>query len=133
MSFDLVRQVVETKFKADWGTRTAVDFGPNSNYVPLAGADWVRITTISLDNANAELGNHMTRQVGVIVVNIFVPKNTGEKAALDHATAVRDIFQNVYLADGLRTLATDVRAVGTQDKLWYQINAETEYRYDVFF
>ena len=132
MSMELLRQAFSTKMVADWaGTDIErVQFGDNDSPFSTEDGSWVRLTFSVFDNENAELGKTFQRANGIIDVQCFTEKNSGEKEAMILADAVAAVFQNKNF-DGVSCYVVSVTKPGV-DGDSYQINARARFKYDVF-
>ena len=86
--------------------------------------------TIEFITNNAQVGGDMQRSIGEILVQCFVPINTGEKQLNVMCDAARTIFQNQNFG-GVSCFATSINRIGATGN-WYQFNASTAFQYDVF-
>jgi len=130
---DALRISVETQFADNW-TATDItdetDFGDNNRFTPPQDSEWVRVITSILSTQNAEVGKDFQRSIGIITVECYAPINTGEKALNDLIDSVKTIFQNKSFG-GVECFATTPVRIGERGN-WYQINAKTDFKYDVF-
>jgi len=132
MSFEVLRQSVESQFVSNWTDTTLdkVDHGDNHDFTPPQNSEWVRIVTNVIGSENAQLGDDFQRITGIITVQCFVPSGTGEKAINSLVDSVKAIFQNKNFG-GVRCFTTTPLRIGSVGN-WYQINAKTDFQYDVF-
>jgi len=131
MSFETLRLSVETQFNSSWtGTASSVDHGGNHDFTPPDGTPWVRLTTNVIGNENAQIGADFQRATGVITVQCFVKKDTGEKVLNEMIDEVSGIFQNKNFG-GVRCFTTTPIRIGEIES-WYQVNAKTDFHFDVF-
>lgn len=132
MSFEALRKAVADKFIAEWTATeiTKVDFGGNQEFTPPVNGVWVRLNINPFLTENAEIGDNFQRTEGLIVVQCFAVKNTGEKELFELVDAATLLFQNQNF-DSVRCYATSAIRVGESGN-WYQFNASTVFQYDVF-
>jgi hypothetical protein len=132
MSFETLRKAVEDQFIANWtGTALSnVDHGDNQDFDPPITDKWVRLITNVISNENAEVGANFQRAIGIITVQCFAPVNNGERDLLLFVDEVSSIFQNKKFG-GVSCFTTMPVRLGDTGN-WYQINAKTDFQYDVF-
>jgi hypothetical protein len=68
------------------------------------------------------------RQLGVIVIQIFVPSDNGTKDANDIASELCTIFRNKQF-DGVTCYSPGINDIGDVEG-WYQINVNCDFHYD---
>ena len=129
MSFDTLRKAVIDQFDASW-SGSQVSRGGNDDFDPPSSGTWVRIQVVPFGSENADVGGTLHRTIGEIVVQCFAPAKSGEKALLDMVDEVTSIFQNKTF-NGVECFATSLVRVGASGD-WYQFNANTEFKYDVY-
>jgi hypothetical protein len=70
------------------------------------------------------------RWTGLIIVQIFVPEDTGTQAARGYADAIADVFRRQEFSAGasglIRCRTPRIEPAGTRDG-WYQLNVVTPY------
>ena len=130
MSFAAERQAIESRFASAWASATPVKY-ENALFEPPTNAPWVALHILQADAQPGSLKSstqlHLHR--GVIVVQVFVPEESGTAAALTLADNVAAIFRSVEFAAGSGPIACfspTLRKVGPQDG-WFQINVNAEY------
>lgn len=127
-----------TAFKAGWvltggAARTPVAW-PNVDFNPASSmAAWVRFNVVNGEAGLASIGvpgGNTRRHVGMIVVQVFVPLNTGAHIAREHADKVLDIFKN-YALSGIRCRPGYAVDVGTSEADgWHQMNVTIPFTRD---
>lgn len=141
-----VSAAIRTRFAAEWASRTPVSW-PNKSFDPSkVGGDpngaaaspypWVRLTILPATAgvvSSGGAGGRRFRESGLIVVQVFVPENTGDGVAEVLASAACDVFRAVE-ADGVRYAgpfgeAPRTRTIGNAGG-YYQINAECPFTAD---
>jgi len=93
--------------------------------------EWVRLTILTNDSQQAELGTKFTRQEGLISVQVFVKTGTGTQRARVLAESIRTIFHIVQF-DDITTRAGTMTVIGEQSGTadtdnFYQINLDFPY------
>lgn len=126
---EALRVSVTEHFLALWSGAN-VDVGGNHSYSPIDGENWVRLNIIPFRTSNVEVGTHFQRTTGEILVQCFVPINTGERAISLMDDEVINIFQNQNF-DNVSCFATSVLKIGASEN-WYQHNVATVFQCDVF-
>lgn len=94
-------------------------------------SEWVRLTILTNDSQQAELGTKFTRQEGIISVQIFVKTGTGTQRARVITESIRTIFHIVQFDDittraGSTTVVGEQTGTGDTDN-FYQINIDFPY------
>jgi hypothetical protein len=117
-------------------TQTQIEW-PNKAFTPPAKAAWLRVTLQSADAAQVELGADRVihRHPGIVLVQVFVPANWGDKTALDLGEAVAALFrrQRVEFVDGSIVFRTPaVRSIGV-DGAQFQVNVSIPFVRDWLF
>lgn len=93
--FEPVRVLVENRFKNGWSTRTAVKW-PNVVFAQPANTAWVALSIRWGESNQASIGpatRRLERHQGVVVIQVFVPKNSGEKALAEHLDFAGSLFR----------------------------------------
>tara|TARA_R110000782_G_scaffold39016_1_gene91015 strand:- start:333 stop:734 length:402 start_codon:yes stop_codon:yes gene_type:complete len=132
LSFDLLRKAISDQMVNNW-TATALNriaHGDNRTGLNANVSPWVRLSYQTYSNKNAELGNTFQRIRGVIMVQIFTPSNTGEKTASVIADDVMTVFQNKDFGS-VTTYAVKITKIGERGDE-FQLNAEVDFKYDIF-
>ncbi len=100
--FEITHRTVETFFKRAWLVAmpsTPITFG-NAPFAQPAG-EWVRLTVRFGTGVQASIGSHpLEKMPGVVFIQIFTPKNVGERRAKVLADAASTILRYVQLKDG---------------------------------
>lgn len=107
--WNTIHSLVETTFTTAWAEATPVAYGNAPFDKPENGA-FVRVTVLFSESENAALGGAV-RDNGVVVVQVFTPKNEGERNNLALAQQAREVFQNKTF-DKLSFYAGSVTQVG---------------------
>ena len=126
MSAELDRSTVGTLVQAFATANSLTIAWPNRDFQPPQKANWLRVTLRGVDGRQKEMGS--TRNIHsyshVLIVQVFVPANTGDLIARQLADGLADVFrgQAVSVTDGtVRFRAPTVTDVGNSGA-WYQMN-----------
>ena len=140
--FDAERATLETAvLGALKGDGDALPFQVFAEGRPLtglvAGKAWARMTVRPGSVGPAEIGPEMRRNAGVVILQIFLPKDTGTILALQTSDRLDALcFTSVDLPGGVGTIdfgCVSSVAVGTDAATGFlQINASLPYVRDVF-
>ena len=138
MSFEALRQKVEMGFLDGMPAnfpdalldQSNVDYGANRLFSPPLNDNWVRVVINPASTLNAEIGANFQRTRGVITVQCFAPIKEGENELNRLVDGVTRVFQNKKFGN-LECYATELRRIGVSEN-WYQFNAVTEFKFDVF-
>ena len=126
-----LRQEIEQFFIANFtGNIYSVDFGGNNEFTPPDKTKWYRVGVNTFETNNASVGKDHVRTNGIIQVQCFVPKNTGEKQVSEMCEEIAAIFQNKDFGS-VKCFATSSLRIGVSGN-WYQFNANTEFLSDKF-
>lgn len=129
---EAIRIAVTTRLLQNWsGDLNLVDVGANHKFEEPVDSAWIRLTIVPYLSENAEVGAHMQRTYGEIIVQCFVPLYSGEQDINLMCDEIRTIFQNQNF-DGMRCLATSTIKIGASGGNWYQQNASTRFEFDDF-
>src|SRR5881628_1431768 len=93
--FEPVRKLLEGAFSAGWSTRTPVRY-ENVSFTQPANAAWVGFYVRWGEGLPASVGPsgyRMERQTGVVLIQVFTPKNSGQKASMEHCDFAGSIFR----------------------------------------
>lgn len=94
MSLATARRDIEKRIQSNWAT-TPVVFD-NQPYAPRAGQAWVRVQIFEEDVNRINIGNPgYHRVVGIIILSIYVPVNTGTQTARQYADTLATLFRDV--------------------------------------
>lgn len=128
--FDECRQACSGLFATGWrmpdtSLRTRIEWPNGETMAPNGDEKWVRFTLQSGDARRISVGNPgRFRRIGRVIVQVFVPLNTGDGEAIRLADRVADIYrdQTITTASGaVRFAAPSLREIGVSD-MWYQVN-----------
>jgi hypothetical protein len=107
-----------------------ISHGDNRTGLDANVSPWVRLSYQTYTSNNAELGTTFQRVRGVILVQIFTSSNSGEKAASVISDDVITVFQNKDFG-GVTTYAVKITKIGESGDE-FQLNAEVDFKYDIF-
>lgn len=87
------QQDIETLFAAGWGAETPVAH-PNYGFDPAGKSEFVQLVILNGDAQQASLSSkdQLHRYSGLVQVEIYVEKNTGERRARELIQKAHDIF-----------------------------------------
>lgn len=126
MSFEALRESIETRFATQWGATTPVSY-TNLPFTPPSGS-WVRLAVLPGQGQTWGITGTAgyVRDTGVIAVQVFVSTDQGTKAAMDLVDLITPIFEHKRF-DGILTRTASVNVVGPSDG-WLQINVTIPFR-----
>lgn len=94
--FELIAQITETTMKVGWQAGAASTVAirwPNQPWKQPATGEWIAFRIIPGDGVQASLGQtKLSRQFGLVMVQVFTPKNSGTR----RATVLMDIVGNIF-------------------------------------
>jgi hypothetical protein len=122
MSFASERVDIETRFKLTW-TGTPIAWENVAFNAPNNSA-WVKLSVLN-GNSKYRIIGGLKRHSGLIVVQVFVPIDTGTSGARAFADSVISIFGDEKFSDVVCD-AGSIETIGTGD-LWHQINVTIPY------
>lgn len=130
MSYEAELEAIEGRMNTNW-TTTPIVF-ENVDYVPVDGTPYVELFVKSADAVRASLGpSALHRIVGVILVNIHVPKGTGTNLARTYGDTIAAIFRDQAFS-GVVCRAASVRSIGPVNE-WFVVSVTIPYyRNEVF-
>lgn len=137
--FEPTRKILETAFKAAWGSTTPIRFD-NVAFDQPANAPWVsfliRFGTSDQDSIGP-IGTRLERHFGAIIVQVFVPKDKGSAAVQVLSDQAGGIFRMKQLVDSVAGIEITTRTPQAGftgiDKELYQQNVNTPMQIDSFF
>jgi len=122
MSFSNERVAIESQFEEFWiDTPVAWE---NVTFDTPNNSAWVRLNILNGSSAYRAI-NGLKRHLGLIIVQIFVPKDTGSSAGREYADTVKQIFEGKKFSDVLCDVAS-IETIGT-DSVWHQVNVTIPY------
>jgi hypothetical protein len=122
MSFENERLSIEDRFEDNWTYTTIawenVEFDtPNNDY-------WVRFNILNGDGDYRGI-NNLKRHTGIIVVQLFAPRNVGTSTIRLYADYASSLFDSRKFSDVVCGVAS-IETIGT-DEIWHQINVNIPY------
>ena len=124
MSFETIRQTIESLFEAGWAGQTPVAYDGVEFQTPVTA--WVRVSIQFADKVQASMGSRKTwRTTGAVVVQCFSPYGNGSKEALTLADNVAAIFQGIQ-SGGITFRGTSA-VTNDADREWWQVNSTTTF------
>lgn len=126
MKFNEERALIETHF-ADLWSETEIAWS-NVPFEPPANLPWVRFTIVHGEGLHADINgdNPLYRFVGNVMVQVFVPIDTGTDTAFNLAETVSNIFRRAQLDNGIQFRVPYIIDIGPSNNL-YQINVTCPY------
>lgn len=126
--FEDSRRAIEDRFKQNW-TTTPIKF-ENAPFLEIRSA-YVAIFIREGDGSQISLGTvALRRWPGVIVFQIFIPQETGTKAAKAYADTIGGIFDRAQFFYGnsgiIRCRVPSASSSSVRDG-WYQLNVSVPY------
>jgi hypothetical protein len=123
MSFEQTLLDVTAVFDAAWTVaHPAIPIRyENMSFTPPAGAPWVALDILDANRDIATIaraGENTYRQVGVIQVSIFTPKDGGSALGRQLADDVEGIFRAASVV-AMRFLAARIRTLGVESTQSY--------------
>jgi len=135
MSFADERQAIEGRVSTNW-TTSPVQY---ENVPFTAPTDNIYVSLVILPAAASQIDmadSPTHRHTGVIVMQVFVPVETGTNVARTHADGLAAIFRNAQFAAGssgtILCRSPEINRVGVQNGL-YQLNVSVPYQRDVVY
>jgi len=122
MSFAAERTSIEARLSSNW-TTTTIAWG-NVDFDPPDNAAWVRLSILNGESSYRVL-EEKKRHIGVIAIQIFVPKNQGTATARSYADTLAGIFED-QIFDDVICRAASLATVG-QSSEWQQLNLTIPY------
>lgn len=126
MGFESAAKAIRQQLH-DHYSRTPVAW-PNASFEPPGRDPWIRLTILGGDGRQVATAGQRIRRTGVVVVQVFVPRGSGDGKAWSIAEEVAAIFEASTIS-GIRFGAAGTEEVGTQDS-WFQINVRVPFDYD---
>ncbi len=133
VDFEDAQKSIETRFSTLWGTTTEIAYDNVEHTPGPTTISWVRLNVLTGDSIVAGLAGsvNLYRNVGVIVVQVFVKEGEGVRVALLLADTAAAIFRGTQV-DGVLYRAPSVERIGPSDG-WYQINVNIPFQWDAQF
>jgi len=126
--FEIIAKLIETRMQTGWNASSASTVPirwENTPWKQPATMEWVALTVIPGDGRQESLGaSKLERQLGIVTVQVFTPKNTGKRRAMVLADIVGSVFRYMTVTDsGVNVIfrAPELGQVGER-KEQYQTN-----------
>lgn len=131
MSFEDTRAAIESRVKTNW-TTTPVKY-ENVPFEETTKA-YVALFILGGEGGQISLGTPAVRRwPGGIVLQIFVPENTGTKTAKTYADTLAALFDRVQFSSGnsgtISCRIPSTETVGVRNG-WHQINVTVPFKRD---
>lgn len=126
MSWSTEREDIEGRLDTNWST-TPIAF-QNVDFDPPDNSEWVRLSILNGETVYNTLGGGL-EHLGVIMMQIFSPKNIGTATVRGYADTLAGIFENAEFNDVI-CRAASIDNIGVVND-WYQVNVNIPYyRYE---
>jgi hypothetical protein len=116
-----------------WGPKEDIPVAyPNIEFKKPEGKPWLRMNKLNADSFQAGFGAAVRRwrNSGDVVVQVFIPIDSGEKYADNYADKIAEIFRGKKVGD-LQMKAPSKVVVGAQPGgAWWQLNVEIPFYRD---
>lgn len=136
MSQATIRKLLEQRLNSVSGALTAQTAFENVPFRAADGTAWQAATLLPAAPENPTLGDDFHREVGVLQVMLFFPKNKGPAEATAQAQLLMAGFKRgTTMSEGsLRVLIDTTPQVGPGRNVndWYQMPVSIPYLADVF-
>ncbi len=137
--FEPTRKMVEAMFQTSWAARTPVKYD-NALFAQPTNAAFVSVSVRWGESQQASIGPagaRMERHSAAIMVQVFVPENSGSKDLSDHCDVVAAIFRMQTIRDNTAGIEVEFRSPrrsfgGTEKELRFDVVA-IELQVDSFF
>lgn len=137
--FATTSKICETRLKTGWEAAAASTVAirwPNVPWRQPDAGEWISFKLIPGDGEQASLGSgKLERQYGLVMVQVFTPKNKGTRRALVLADIIGDIFR--YRTETDSSVSVIFRAPQMADVEeradQYQTNVKIEYQAEKIF
>lgn len=100
---------------------------PNAPFKTPAKAKWLRATNLFNETINVTPDGYK-RTFGIFVIDLFVPKGSGDKTQLDDAQTLKVTFENQEFGNTL-TQEVSTELIG-EDGAWYILKLNVNYYYE---
>lgn len=133
MSVETRNKAIYDFFKAGWATETRTEpiAYPNMPHSPPENTPWVRINILETSSENPKIGRDWKRTLGIVIVQVFVPLNTGDSVKSGICDAVLKILENKKTGQYIEFQRGTVTDDGTdRDGAWWQARVIIPFRYE---
>lgn len=123
MSYETQNTELRTRFNTVWLDRIPVDFANFPFTLPSPPAPWCRFRISSGPAQRTTIGDSINnyKNTGIVFVQIFIPIDTGDGLAYQHADDVADIFRD-WCGTNIRCRTPYVKEVGPDGSGYFQVN-----------
>lgn len=131
MSFATEANAIRSRFSTEWGATTSIAW-PNVAFTPTTGTAWVRLSILPSGADQAEIGvagSRTFRHDGTVLIEVFVPENSGDGQARTYAEQAAAIFRGVT-AGGVRYGAPHTVTNGNDGAGWFVVSVWCPYMRD---
>ncbi|MBT4080294.1 MAG: hypothetical protein HOE82_06745 [Gammaproteobacteria bacterium] len=122
MSFAAERQSIEERLFDNWAT-TPIAFD-NVDFDPPNASPWIKLNILNGSGAFTTMNNGK-RYTGVIIIQVFGPKNEGTATMRTYADTLGALFTGIKFDDVDCDVAS-LSTIGT-NKNWHQVNVTIPY------
>lgn len=141
--FEPVRELLEQTFKNGWVTgaseRTPIKWD-NAPFAQPANSAWVSFNVRWGTGQQVSIGpatRRLERHVGVIIIQVFTPKNGGTKVMDDHCDFAANLMRMQTIVDAVAGIEIEIRSptrsFAGEEKELRQDNLSIEFQVDSFF
>ena len=110
------------------GYTTATYSKPNAPFDTPKGTKWLKVQVETDTTNNVAAGGGYKRTFGTFTVNIFYPKNTGNKAAIADANTIKQLYENQRFGN-TSCEESSINIVGSGDT-WYLVQVLVSFNYE---
>lgn len=94
MNFETTQKAILQHLKTNWTGAAAIPLQMPNHKFKQPDTPWGRVS-INLGNKNSvAIGNRRDRMIGILAINVFIPKETGSQAATQAADLMAQIFDD---------------------------------------
>lgn len=115
--FTPATKLIEQTFKDGWSSRTPVKY-ENVMFEQPLNASWVALYirwSTGIQASIGPVGTRIARHAGVIVVQIFTPKDKGKSEMTGHCDFAAAIFRMSHKVDAVAGIEVELREPELQD------------------
>lgn len=132
MSFEDTDKAIEVRLSTNWST-TPIKY-ENAPFVETVAA-YVALFIRGGEGTQISLGSpSVQRWPGLIILQVFVPENTGVRKAKEYADDLKPIFDRAQFSSGnsgtITCRTASVETIGAKNG-WCQVNVTVPFRRDV--
>lgn len=134
MTIESLKTSLQAHFNTGWADRTPVHW-PNVRFDPPTDEAWVRYQEIPVDSDFASIGsvgnNVCTRDIGQVVITVFVPLKSTTLELDQHIDVIMGIFRGQSVGTALFRQPRR-NGIGP-DNEWFQEAVICPYQFDEFY